>query len=92
MGLLLGIKAVDLVLVHAILFFADSWNGLNETNHGFIALGVEFAVVTRFNAIEFLRALSLWQGGYLRLNCVLEVGQEAKTVFELDLKRLVVYC
>jgi len=92
MGLLLGIKAVDLVLVHAILFFADSWNSLNETDHGFIALGVEFAIVTRFNAIEFLRALSLWQGGYLRLDCVLEVGQEPKTVFELDLKRLVVYC
>ena len=86
MGLLLGIKAVDLVLVHAILFLADCWNGLHEANHGFVALGVEFAVVTSFNAVEFLGALSLWQGGYLGLHCVFEVGQEAKTVFELDLE------
>jgi len=91
-GLLLSVETVDLMLVHAIPFFAYGWNGLHETDHSFVALGVEFAVVTRLNVVEFLGSLSLWKGRYLGFDCVLEVGKETKTIFQLDLEGLVIDC
>jgi hypothetical protein len=48
MGLLLTPEALHPVVCHRILLITQFWYGLNESNHSFITLTIEFFVVTCF--------------------------------------------
>ena len=56
---LLSIETNDFVLRHTVLFFTNSGDCLNETDHSLITLRIEFAVVTSFDWFELIRAIFL---------------------------------
>lgn len=58
--LLLAEEAYYFVVAKRILFLANCWDGLNKSNHCFVAFGVEFAIVTGFDVRE--RSFSLLFG------------------------------
>lgn len=90
MRLLLSIEANDFVLGHAVFLLACCWNSLHEANHGLVALGVEFTVVTSFDHLELIGAIHLREGRELWFDGVLEVSEETKSILKLNLERLVI--
>lgn len=77
---LLSVEASDLVLLHIESLLRVLRLLLNESNHGFITLRVEFIVVGVSETLESTSTLSLWISRDLRLYGVLPVGNEPLTV------------
>lgn len=90
MCLLLCEEANYLVVCHTVFLLVDHWNGLNEADHSFVALGVKFAVITGLYRLEPTISFSLWQSGELWLDRVFKVGKKPDAILKFDLKRLVI--
>ena len=91
MRLLLSVEANNFVIIHTVFFLVHYRDGLNKTNHCFVALGIEFAIITGLNRLKFAVSLCLWQRRKLWLDGVFEVGKETDAILKFDLERLVVY-
>lgn len=74
MSFLDSIETGNLVVSHSVVLLGDRWNSLNKSNHGLIALRIEFVIVTSFNLLKFIKGFSLWGLGNIWLNCILEIS------------------
>jgi hypothetical protein len=90
MSFLFSPEALDLMSSHRLSLSSNLWHALNKTNHSFIAVGVEFVVVSGFKRHEFLGAVLSWILGDLWLDSILEVSQESHAVLEFHLEGLIV--
>jgi hypothetical protein len=68
----------------------DFWHFLHKSYHRFIAVRIEFVVVTCFQGNKLFCSIFGWVFGDLRLHGVLEVCEESHSVFQLDFEGLVV--
>jgi hypothetical protein len=75
---------------HTVSLFADCWNCLNESDHGLVALRVEFSVISGLDVAEFVGAILLWCFGNIVLNRIAEVGKESQAIFKLNLEGLII--
>ena len=89
-GLLHSKEAANLMISHRVLLFACGWNGLHETDHGLVTLGVELAVISGFELSKTILFIILWLLRDVRLYGILEVGEESQAIFELNFEGLVV--
>jgi len=89
-GFLLTEEAYDFMVGHTVSLFADCWNCLNESDHGLVALRVEFSVISGLDVAEFVGAILLWCFGNIVLNRIAEVGKESQAIFKLNLEGLII--
>ena len=89
--LLYAIKALYSMVVHSVGLISFDWrHGLNESNHGLVAVSIKLIVISRFKRLEFIWAILCWFFWYLWLHRVFEVSQESKTILKFDLESLIV--
>jgi hypothetical protein len=91
MGILFSVEAYDLMVCHTVLLLAQSWDCLNETNHGFVALGIEFTIVASLDAFELGCMIYYGILGNFWLNRMLKICKESDAILEFNLEGLIIY-
>ena len=63
---------------------------LNESNHGSIALGIEFIIIVNLDVFDVLGSLFKGVGTYVFFEGISVVCNESLSVFKLNLKSLII--
>lgn len=85
-----SIEASDGMLSHTCGTFTSCRDVLYKPNHSFITLRIKLSIVTCLKLQEFTLTVLSGVRRDLRLDAVLEVGQEAHTILQFYFKGLIV--
>lgn len=91
MGGLHTIETLNFVILHSVhVIGLDRWDSLDKADHCLITMSLEFIIIARLKRLELVGAVLGRISRDIRLNRVLKVSKEAKTIIKINLEGLIV--